>query len=375
MLEAHDLFDPDHYASVRRPLLDATTLPSWCYTSDAFHQREIERIFAEVWNFVGHVDQIREPGDYFVVDLCGESIIMIRDKAEQVHAFANTCRHRGTRLLNRAGHCRVVSCPYHSWTFALDGALIATPGMEQTQDFDPSENALIELALETWQGFMFVHLGEPTMPLAEYLGNLPDKLASYEFANMTCVRRQEFDIACNWKLYIENALEDYHTPTVHRGSLGEQLTVREDSHGAWDAIHMESDVTVAVLPEDNSPFPHIGSLQGRAAKGTYFVVIYPSTVIACTQDCMWWVQLLPQGPGGSKLITVPCFPRDTANRDDFEQQVQKYYFRWDKGLGEDIAICEAQHAGIHSRYSRPGRLSYREPIVHAIDNWILDRVL
>ena len=375
MLEPDDQFAPEHYCAVRRPLLEAESLPAWCYTSQTFYQREVERIFMRVWNFVGHSDQIPEPGDYLTRDICGESVIVVRDEAERIHAFANTCRHRGTRLLDGHGRCRVISCPYHSWAYALDGALMAAPGMEGTVNFDRGANALVELALDTWAGFIFVHLGEPQESLADYLGDLPEKFDSYSFSEMKCVRQREYELACNWKLYVENAMEDYHTPTVHRTSLGEQITTREVTRGQWDAIHMQSDVTVAVLPEDNSPFPHIEGLRGRPANGTFFTVIYPSTIFGCTQDCAWWVQLLPRGPDRSKVITVACFPRTTVARPDFEREVEKYYHRWDSSIPEDNAICEAQHTGLDSRFAVPGRLSHREPLVHAINNWVLDRVL
>ena len=370
-----DLFDQRHYLAVRQPLQQAETLPAWCYTSAEFHRREIEQVFMRVWNLVGRVDQIPTPGDYFSIDIGGESLIIVRENAEHIHAFANTCRHRGTRLVPASGHCRVFSCPYHSWAYALDGRLIATPGMEDTADFDRAANGLLEVALDIWAGFIFVNLSGAGETLAAYLGNLPEKLESYNFADVECVRRVEYEVACNWKLWVENALEDYHTPTVHRTSIGEQVTMREQTTENWDAIHMESEVTVAVLPEDNSPFPHIAGLRGKPAEGTYFIVLYPSTVLACTQDCMWWNQLLPRGPGRSTMVVAACFPRTTVERPDFEQEVQKYYERWDRSIPEDNAICEEQQAGLSSVFARPGRMSVREPVVHAIDNWILDRVV
>ena len=224
-----DLFDQRHYLAVRQPLQQAETLPAWCYTSAEFHRREIEQVFMRVWNLVGRVDQIPTPGDYFSIDIGGESLIIVRENAEHIHAFANTCRHRGTRLVPASGHCRVFSCPYHSWAYALDGRLIATPGMEDTADFDRAANGLLEVALDIWAGFIFVNLSGAGETLAAYLGNLPEKLESYNFADVECVRRVEYEVACNWKLWVENALEDYHTPTVHRTSIGEQVTMREQT--------------------------------------------------------------------------------------------------------------------------------------------------
>jgi choline monooxygenase len=194
---------------------------------------------------------------------------------------------------------------------------------------------------------------------------------------MVCVRRKEYDLACNWKLYVENAMEDYHTPTVHRKSIGLQKTdLEQGGSGAWDAIFMPAPRTIAVLPEDiDSAFPPIAGLSGRPAGGTFFTVVYPCTFFATTQDCMWWLQEFPLGPGRTKVSVGSCFPRATVARADFDEKVRKYYKRWDKSLPEDNAISERQQAGLATSFALPGRLSVHEPAVHRIANWVLDRVL
>ena len=375
MSAVHNLFDPQHYRDVRRPLAEARSLPTWCYTSHEFFAREVDRIFRRVWNFVGRADEIRQPGDYLTLDMFGESIIVVRGEDQTLRAFANTCRHRGTRLLNGAGSCRVISCPYHSWAYALDGKLLGAPDMDKTQGFKREDWGLLALRLELWEGFIFVSLTDEVPDLSSYLGDITQKYASYRFSDMVCTRRKSYEIAANWKLFIENAMEDYHTATVHRLSIGVQDTVREDATGQWDSVHMESESTIAVLPEDDTTLPHIEGLEGRPASGTYFTVIYPQTFFGSTQDCMWWLQSLPHGPDHTTIEIGSCFPRSTVERPDFEQQVVKYYTRWDKSLPEDNGICERQQAGFGSALSRPGPLCWREPLVHAIDNWMLDRVL
>ena len=374
MLPAN-LFDSAHYEEVRRPLVEASTLPSWCYTSEAFYQREVEQIFRKQWNFVGRVDEIPESGNYMTLDFCGESVIVIRGKDDVVRAFANVCRHRSARLLEGRGSCRTIVCPYHSWVYGLDGALLGMKGMEQTTDFDPADNGLIPLRADTWAGFLFVSFDNDVMPLAAYLGDMTEQYASYRFADMRCVRRRSYDLKCNWKVYIENAMEDYHTAAVHRGSIGNQDCVPVSTRGQWAAIYLEAANTIAVLPEDNTTLPHIENLSGPAAKGTYFSVIYPGTFFATTQDCMWWLQLLPHAADRTTVVIGSCFPRTSIARDDFEREVLKYYARWDKSLPEDNAISEIQQRGLNSRSSRPGRFSYYEPCVHAIANWVLDQTI
>ncbi len=370
------IFDPQLYRRVRQPMLAAEGLPPWCYTSPEFYDREVERIFRKSWNFIGRADEIAKPGDFMVFDLVGESIIVLRDGAGRLRGFANSCRHRGTRLLDGSGNCKSIACPYHAWVYALDGRLIASLGMEETLGFDPADYGLLPVRLEDWEGFLFVNFAEGET-LADYLGDLPERFAAYNFTEMVCVRRKEYDLACNWKLYVENAMEDYHTPTVHRKSIGLQKTLLEEGGvGAWDSIFMPASQTIAVLPEDlASAFPPIGGLSGKPAGGTFFTVIYPSTVFATTQDCMWWLQEFPLAPGRTRVSVGSCFPRATVARSDFAEKVEKYYRRWDKSLPEDNAISERQQAGLASRFARPGRLSVHEPAIHRIANWVLDRVL
>ncbi|HAD38295.1 MAG TPA: aromatic ring-hydroxylating dioxygenase subunit alpha [Gammaproteobacteria bacterium] len=374
MLPAN-LFDSTHYEDVRRPLIEASTLPSWCYTSEAFYQREVEQIFLKQWNFAGRLDEIPDSGDYMSLDFCGESVIVIRGKDDVVRAFANVCRHRSARLLEGRGRCRTIVCPYHSWVYDLDGTLLRMKGMEQTAGFDPAENGLIPLQVESWAGFLFVSFANDVMPLEEHLGDMTEQYASYRFADMLCVRRRSYDLKCNWKLYIENAMEDYHTATVHKDSIGNQDCVPVSTKGQWAAIHLEAADTIAVLTEDNTTLPHIENLSGLAAKGTYFSVIYPGTFFATHQDCMWWLQLLPHAPDRTTVVIGSCFPRSSIAREDFAREVLKYYARWDKALPEDNAISERQQQGLNSRSSRPGRLSYYEPCVHAIANWVLDQTI
>ena len=150
-----DLFAPRHYGAVRRDVLDATTLPPWCYTAPNFFDREVDRIFGRCWNFIGHAGRIPAAGDYFTLEYAGVPLIVIRDRKGVLRAFANTCRHRGSRLLEGAGNCRAIKCPYHGWIYGLDGELRGTSDMERTRDFDKSDYGLIPVRLEL--GRLHIH--------------------------------------------------------------------------------------------------------------------------------------------------------------------------------------------------------------------------
>src|SRR3954454_1246233 len=136
MISESEMFNPEHYQAARRPLLEAETLPVWCYTSFAFYRREVERIWRKVWNFLGSADHIPNSGDYFTVTFAGVPLIVVRDEGRIVRAFVNSCRHRGSELLEGDGSCKLIVCPYHSWTYELDGGLRGAPEMEKTIGFN-----------------------------------------------------------------------------------------------------------------------------------------------------------------------------------------------------------------------------------------------
>src|SRR5690349_21311867 len=194
-----NIFQPGLYAKTRLPLTAAETLPPFCYTSPEFFEEEVKQIFRKSWNFVGRVDEIPAAGDYFTVDLFGDSIIVLRDREGGIRAFANTCRHRGTRLVNGSGNCRGFACPYHAWSYSLSGRLIGAPGMDGVAGFSTADYPLFLVRLEAWGGFMFANLDGRAVPLYTHLGNAVEVFATYNFEDMVVVRKKEFDLACNWK--------------------------------------------------------------------------------------------------------------------------------------------------------------------------------
>ncbi|MGE0164920.1 MAG: aromatic ring-hydroxylating dioxygenase subunit alpha, partial [Dongiaceae bacterium] len=213
------MFDPNTYANIRRPLLDAETLPNWCYNSDEFYRLEVDRIFGKVWNFFGRAESIPNPGDYRTVNFVGTPIIIVRANDGSLKAFANTCRHRGARIATGDGKCRHFVCPYHGWVYNLDGSLKACAGMEKTHNFDKAEYGLIPIRLESWGGFVFLNFDNDAEPLCDYLGDLPEQMESYNCTDLVLTCKQEYELNCNWKLHIENAVEQYHVPMVHRTTL------------------------------------------------------------------------------------------------------------------------------------------------------------
>ena len=368
-----DLFDPATYQDLRKPLREASTLPPACYTSVDFFQREVETLFRDHWQFACREEQIAEPGDYLCLDGPSGPVILARGDDQRIRAFANSCRHRGARLLDGNGRCRRIVCPYHSWSYRLDGELLGVSGMEDVSGFERADYPLVEFHVDSWAGFVFYHVGDAPTPLAQQLGDFCERFAGHHAETMAFVGDIEFDIASNWKLLCENALEAYHTGSVHRETLGQQAASAIPTRGGWTGLIVEDEDSVATLQGDAKPFPHIEGLDAEARAGAFFTLVYPSTQFVFAQDCMWWLAFRPQAVDRTQLRIGACFPRSTIELPDFNARVELYFHRWRVATAEDNAICEQQQRG-QTSLRPPGRFATSEFAVHAFANWLIDQV-
>ncbi len=368
------LFAAESYQELRRPLLEASGLPPGCYTSAEFYQREVERIFRQHWQFVGREEQLLEIGSYFCYDGPAGPVIILRSSDDKIMAFANSCRHRGARLLNGSGDCSRIVCPYHAWTYQLDGRLTGTPGMQQTIDFESADFPLLELSVASWSGFIFIHYQASPPAFADHLGNMPASFDDHAASQMRFVGKLDFDINCNWKLLAENSLEAYHTGSVHRETLGAQRSSPIDTRGNWIGLLVEDEHSVGTLQGEASPLPYIDGLGEEAMAGAYFTLLYPSTQLVFAQDCIWWLAFTPLAVDRTHLSIGACFPASTCDLDGFDEKLKTYFERWQRATAEDNAICEQQQQGQASERRPSGRYAASEFAVHAFDNWVIDQV-
>jgi phenylpropionate dioxygenase-like ring-hydroxylating dioxygenase large terminal subunit len=347
------------------------SLPAAAYTSPEFFQSEMRHIHLRRWFFVGRVDELGSPGDYRAIETIAGPVLLVRDLAGEVRAFANCCRHRGSLLATGSGNRRMIVCPYHGWGYRLDGSLAAAPEMERTADFRPEQHGLTRLRMETIHGFIFLAIDRTAASLREDLGNFPSIFASHRLDEMKCTWRMDFDAACNWKLLVENAMESYHTGYIHAKTVGAQTSIDIETTGEWECIQVLDDASIAVLGEAPAPFPPNAGLSQEAQRGTYFSMIFPSIQFAVAQDSMWWLNVRPVTHDRSVLSVGGCFPRGVTSRPDFAQAAALYYDRWQRVAEEDIGMLETQQRGLASLLHRPGPLSWRESRVHRIHEWVL----
>jgi phenylpropionate dioxygenase-like ring-hydroxylating dioxygenase large terminal subunit len=374
-----DLFDPRHYRRVRLPADEAETLPSWCYSSQQFFEREIDRVFKPAWNCAGRVDRCVEPGDYAALSLAGVPVILLRDDKGALRAFANSCRHRGMQLLAGAGRCKGIKCPFHGWFYRLDGRLAAARDMKATKGFERSDFGLIEFRVETAEGFVFVNLDREAPPLQETLRDFAEVLAPYRLAEMVCTRRRNFEVACNWKLFVEVFMEYYHLNAVHPHSLDtvdyQPPDPPDPVRGQFVTQFGEHEGTSGVIKgRGHATLPPIAGLDGRLLGGTRYTLVYPALIFGATTDSMWYFECTPLAPDRTRVVMASCFPRETAGRGDFQEIARGYYARWDEGIDEDNAVLERQQRGLSSPFAPSGRLSHLECLVAAFGKWIAERV-
>jgi choline monooxygenase len=382
MTQASELFAAASFARVRLPPQEAEPLPHWAYTSPAWYEREVERIFRKAWNYVGHESQVPKPGDYFTVEIAGVPLIVVRGQDEVVRAFFNSCRHRDSRLLWNEGNCRLIRCPYHSWAYDLKGGLVATPLVDEEMQGLKSALSLHAVRLEVVDGFMLVAFDQSLPPAAEALGSLPKEWSAYDPANLVCTRRRSWEVKGNWKLWYENYNDSLHVPFVHPGSLAKQKVKSRqrashvETDGAYIAHFTVHGGSRGLLEDDQGQaLPRFPNLSGRYSEGTYYPCLLPATLFGFTVDCVWVFELYPKGPDRTTLVAASLFSREQVARPDFAAKAEYYYKRVDTIVPEDNEAVERQQEGLCLPVGLSGKFTHMETLCHAFDNWVLDQVV
>lgn len=357
------------------PLAKARSMPSVLYTSPEIFALEREQLFLKHWFFLCREDQLPNAGDYRTFDTPGGPIILVRGQDMVLRCFANYCRHRGSLLLKGQGNTGArIMCPYHAWSYFSDGRLYGCPDMADAEGFDRGENGLVPLRMDSWAGFVFANFASDPKPLLDHLGDLPQRFASHRMGQMRCVWTVTLTPRCNWKLILENAMETYHTGTVHRDTVGAQTQRDIPTTGDWLCMQVLSRRSIATMTAEVPPLPQIAGLDGDAQQGTYFTVIHPTVQFAVAQDCMWWLNVTPVSEGQSVLEIGGCFPESSLSLPGFEVNRRLYEHRWEAVGREDTGVLEDQQKALGSALFRPGPLSGRDDKVQQVGLWNLTQM-
>jgi Rieske 2Fe-2S family protein len=346
------------------------TLPARYYTDPAIFHHELERLFFGRWICVGRSQRIPNPGDYFLVELANESVIVTRSADGALRAFFNICRHRGTRMCTAAqgSLAGTIQCPYHGWTYSLDGALLGAPHMEQP-GFSRADYPLKSVALDTWDGHMFLNFAADPRPLATQLGDLPARFAAWRMAELRLHRRIVYDAQANWKLIVANYNECLHCPLIHP-----TLNRLTDYLGADNQPASPDYIGGAMGFRGGAETMSFGGIRRRAylpglsqeqRKIVNYYAIFPNLLLALHPDYMMVHTLWPKAVDRTEIVCEWHFHADEMAKSNFEGDDAVEF--WDQANREDWAISELSQLGIASRAYTPGPYSRREELLHAFD--------
>jgi len=351
----------------------AKTLPQQYLSSQEVFAREQERIFSGRWLCAGHQNQIGNAGDYFLQRVAGESLIILRDQNGEIRAFYNVCRHRGTRLCEqKSGHLRQVQCPYHGWTYALDGRLVGAPHMDKVEGFDKAAHSLHPVGLALWEGFIFVNLAQNPTPLKEVFAALAGKFSHWNLPKLRSAKRIEYDVRANWKLVCENYSECYHCPLVHPALS--KLTPYDSAEndlceGPFLGGFMPITKGHSLTMSGNACALPLGDIKGEDHRRVFYYSIFPNMLLSMHPDYVMVHQLWPQCADRTVIECDWFFHPDAFGRGDFRPEDAVEF--WDMTNRQDWHVCELSQQGIASRAYQPGPYSPCESIPAAWDEYYL----
>jgi choline monooxygenase len=385
------------YAGTRRPVATATTLIPDAYTSEAYFAVERERVFAGGWVAVGCTGEVPEPGNAIVVDVAGRSVIVARGRDGVLRGFYNVCRHRGTRLLDE-GPCRVgrfIRCPYHSWAYDLEGRCLGAPlfdhsGIPDDQraifdtsaapSFDKADHGLLPVAVETFGPVILACLDPAAGPLAEPLGDLPERLAGYRLDEWRLARSGAYEVEANWKLVGENFMEYYHLPWVHPGLV---KVSPMKAHHRWQGAGMYVGFCTSPIASNTEEggwqgLPALSTLDEDDGVSARFVWLFPNVAVNALPNHTFLMLVRPTAPGHTSETTYLLSHPDSIERagDVLEGETESLLRFWDEVNREDIGIVERVQLGLSDPAYTGGRMCYRfEEPVHRFQNMVVDRML
>ena len=360
----------------------AKTLPQRYFISPTIFAKEQDEIFSRQWVLVGHQSQFAEAGDYFTAEVAGESLIVVRDKHGAIHGFYNVCRHRGSRLIeNRNGQCAAIQCPYHAWTYALDGRLIGAPHMDETPGFNKADYSLGRAQLDLWEGFIFVNLADASTQrggyrsLQEWFAPLTEKFSRWNLPALRSAKRIEYDVHANWKLMFQNYSECYHCLGVHPelSKISPYDSAENDlTEGPFLGGFMRIATDKSLTMSGNACALPVGNFGDQDFRLVFYYSIFPNMLLSLHPDYVMVHRLQPQSPDRTLIFCDWFFNPEAFKRSDFDPDDAIQF--WDMVNRQDWHVCELSQQGISSRAYEPGPYSARESIPAAWDREYLSHL-
>jgi len=337
------------------PLAEASTIPASWYTDERLFKLEQQTIFSRSWQFAARIDQLNKPGDYVTGEVAGEPIVVVRGGDNSLRAFFNVCRHHAAAVMTeRAGHANQMRCPYHGWTYSLEGELKGTPDFSGVCDFDRANNGLVPIGIGTWEKWVFLklegdHLNESNADLDEFLGiDLIDQFQKLHLGDLHWVERRRYTLNCNWKVFVDNYLDGgYHVPHLHKGL---------DSILNYSNYSIENGEHFCLQSSPMAEGDDDGVNAVRTGKRALYYWLYPNFMMNWYEGMLDTNLVRPLAVDRTEVIFDFYFADVSASA--LERNLASIEVS-DRIQQEDLDICESVQRGLRSRAYKAGRLSVR----------------
>jgi len=346
--------------NVSLPFPQARAMPKSVYTTEAFLNYELENVFKKDWFCAGRSDSLKNIGDYLTLELAGQPIMVLRDNDNKIRAQSNVCRHRMSTLLEGSGNTRSIICPYHAWTYGLNGALRGAPAMTLNENFNKKDYCLPEIKCEEWLGWIMISLNSKAKPINNSLSEVSDLIGDFQMETYTQTFSETHVWDTNWKVLAENFMESYHLPVCHSGTIGGLSKLEEmNCPPGRDAFNYHF-----ILKEPHfklaNAHPSNTTLKGDWRRTTVLLAIYPSLLITLTPGYFWYLSLHPKGVGQVLINFGGGMSPEFVNDPDAQDHFKAVKTLLDDVNVEDKGCTEKVFKGLLSEHATPGHLSHLE---------------
>ena len=361
-------------ANAAKPFEQAYAMPRSVYTSESFLQAELDSVFSKDWFCAGRASSIPNTGDYLTLELAGQPVMVIREKDGSLKAQSNVCLHRMSTLLEGRGQTNAIVCPYHAWTYELNGTLRGAPAMEKNTAFCKKTMQLPSVRCEQWLGWIMITLNPKLPSVQDQLREVETLVADYDMTNYEETFFETHRWNTNWKVLAENFMESYHLPVCHRGTIGglskldEMVCPPGKEAFNYHTILKDESLKIAMAHPSNT------SLHGERRRTTYLLALYPSLLITLTPGYFWYLSLHPVGVGQVDIMFGGGMSKEFMNDSSAEHHFIELKTLLDEVNIEDRGCTEKVYRGLCSDFSAPGPLSHLERPNYDFAQYLSSRV-
>ena len=377
MRSAEELVRREDLELARVPESRSRHLPGRYYTSPEILELEKEKLFMKDWLMVGRVEEFPNPGDYRVIDILGESIIICRDDEGRLNALSNLCRHRGVEVARGEGNRRDFMCPFHGWTYDLGGGLIAAPESDRFSDYDFANCRLASHKIDSWAGFVFVNLDPDSPSLEDFLDadGVREAAGFLRAEDTRIVDSFTYILECNWKMMVENNIDMYHVNVIHAGSFGGtfegETFKRQLSKYGWHGPYR----CPTMAPDGEILFRPMPWLEQEGPEFAYTYYLRPNFNFFARQDLLQPCVAYPIDADTTRVTYITLLPKEALDMPAFDAKVKILRDFIELAATEDLAMLKSLQKGFKSRFFEGGPMHELEGPMHHRHRTYLEALL